>query len=100
MTSASKIGIGAIITFLGLAGVVYSMPIVTHAAASKGPVFKETDVPKYPDGMWSYIPLEFGSIGALIAGISITAFGFASTPSAAGQHTAKTDRKTGFADAA
>ncbi len=81
MPDSSKIVIGAIITFIGIAGLSYMMPITTNAAASKGPVFKETDVPKYPAGMMmTYIPLEIGAAGALIAGISVMSIGLVDTP--------------------
>lgn len=71
----SKIGVGAAITILGLAGLFYTMPMVSNAAASKGTVFTETDVPKFPDSVKMYIPVEIGAAGAVIVGISFMAVG-------------------------
>ena len=71
----SKISIGAAITILGLVGLFYTMPMVSNAAASKGPVFTEADVPKLPDNMKAYIPVEIGAAGAIIVGISLMAVG-------------------------
>jgi hypothetical protein len=48
VSDKTKIGIGAIITFLGVAALFYAMPIVAGMVSTKGPVFKETDVPKHP----------------------------------------------------
>jgi len=70
-----KIGIGAAITVLGLVGLFYAMSVVSNAAASKGAVFAETDVPKFPDNMKMYIPVEIGAAGAVIVGISLMAVG-------------------------
>jgi hypothetical protein len=75
MSFSTKISIGAAITVLGLAGLFYTMPMVSNAMASKGPVFTEADVPKLPDSIIVYIPVEIGSAGAVIAGISFMAVG-------------------------
>jgi hypothetical protein len=77
MPNSFRIGIGAIITAVGLARLFYTMPITSNAAASKGPVFSEEEVPKYPDAMKAFIPIEMGAAVALIAGISVMSVGLA-----------------------
>ena len=79
MSFSFKISIGAAITILGLVGLFYTMSMVSNAAASKGAVFAETDVPKFPDSMKVYIPVEIGAAGAVIAGISFMAVGLGET---------------------
>jgi hypothetical protein len=75
MPTSFKIGIGAAITFFGLIVLAYTLPIISNAAASKGPVFNEADVPKYPDGARTYILIAIGGVGLLIGGISFMAVG-------------------------
>ena len=75
MTISLKIGIGAAITFSGLLILGYVLPIISAAAASDGPVFSESDVPKYPDAAKGYIPMAIGGIGLLPVGISLLAIG-------------------------
>jgi hypothetical protein len=101
VSDKSKIGIGAIIVFLGLAALFYAMPIVARMVSTNGPVFKETDVPNHPPGVMMYIPIEIAGVGALIVGTSFMGYGLAQEPStAARRYLSKTDRKTGMADAA
>jgi hypothetical protein len=75
MTISLKIGIGAAITFSGLLILGYVLPIISAASASNGPVFSESDVPKYPDAAKGYIPMAIGGIGLLPVGISFLAVG-------------------------
>ncbi len=79
MSISFKVVIGAVITSLGLAGLFYTMPMVSNAAASKGPIFKEADVPKFPDALKVYIPLEVGAATSLIVGISFMGVGLGET---------------------
>ncbi len=76
MAISSKIGIGAAIVIVGLAGLVYSLPIVSNAAANKtGPVFQESDVPKYPEAYMQYVGIEIISAFVLTGGIGVLAVG-------------------------
>jgi hypothetical protein len=94
MPTSPKIGIGAAITFVGLAGLFYIMPIVSNAAASNSPVFKEENVPELPDAMKMYVPLEFGAVGALIIGIAIMSIGLGETLSLPAEQSDNTKTKT------
>jgi hypothetical protein len=78
MAISFKVWIGFFVIGLGLAGLVYTMQIVSKAAASKGLVYKE-DVPKYPDNMKVYIPMEAASAAIMTIGIVIAALGHADT---------------------
>jgi hypothetical protein len=110
MPFSFKIIIGAAITILGVVGLFYMMPMVSNAAASKGPVFTEADVPKFPDNMKVYIPIEIGAAGAVIVGISFMAVGLGETlspPSEESDHvevktksTESHDEKSGAAESA
>jgi hypothetical protein len=51
------------------------MPIVSNAAASKGPVFTEAAVPKIPASALSLVPIEIGGVAALVVGIALVAAG-------------------------
>jgi hypothetical protein len=73
--SFAKIGSGAALIVIGVAMLVYAMPIVSNAAASNGPVFTEAAVPKVPSGAMSLVPIEIGALGPLVAGIALVAAG-------------------------
>jgi hypothetical protein len=75
MPTSFKIAIGAAITFFGLIVLAYTLPIISNAAASNGPVFSELNVPKYPDDARIYIPIAIGGAGLLAVGISFMAVG-------------------------
>lgn len=76
MAVSSKLGIGAALVIVGLAGLVYSMPIATNAAANKsGPVFQESDVPKYPGEDMRYVGIEIISAAVLTGGIAMLSLG-------------------------
>src|SRR5579884_3047946 len=80
MAISANIGIGAAIVIVGLAGLVYSMPLASNAAANKsGPVFQEADVPKYPTNFMQYVALEIISAAVLTGGIAMLSLGLSDT---------------------
>ncbi len=80
MAISSKIGIGTALVVVGLAGLVYSLPIVSNAAANKtGPVFQESDVPKYPAAYMQYVGIEIISAFVLTGGIAMLSLGLSDT---------------------
>ena len=79
MAIASKLGIGAVLVAIGLAGLVYSLPVVSNAAASKATVYQESDVPKFQNAYTIYIPIVIASVGVLTGGIALMAIGLSDT---------------------
>lgn len=75
MSYPLKIGVGAATIALGFAVLVYSMPIVSNAAASNSPVYTEAAVPKIPSYAMAMVPIEIGGVGALVIGIAFVAAG-------------------------
>ncbi len=73
MMKTSFIAIGAALIVIGLAVLVYTMPIVSDAAASKTPVYSESGVPKLPNNAMSMVPIEIAGVAPLIAGIALMA---------------------------
>jgi hypothetical protein len=51
------------------------MQIFSNATASHALVYKEADVPAFPDNMKAYLALELASAGMLAVGIVIMALG-------------------------
>ena len=79
MAISSKLGIGAVLVAIGLAGLVYSLPVVSNAAASKATVYQESDVPKFQNAYTIYIPIVIASVGVLTGGIALMAIGLSDT---------------------
>jgi hypothetical protein len=75
MTTSVKVLIGAIVTALGVAGLAYSLPILSNAAANKQMILLEAQVQKMPQGMTVYIPIVLGSMGVLVVGIALLSIG-------------------------
>jgi hypothetical protein len=79
MAISSKLAIGAVLVAIGLAGLVYSLPVVSNAAASKATVYQESDVPKFQNAYTMYIPIVIASVGVLTGGIALMAIGLTDT---------------------
>jgi hypothetical protein len=67
------LGIGVAIVTLGIAGLAYSMPMVSNEVASKRPIYKESDVPGYPSSILVYVAMEIASAAILTGGIALCA---------------------------
>ena len=93
MPTSPKVVIGAIVTFLGVAGLVYSLPALSNAAASKQLVTNEAGVPKLPDNMRVFIVFVLGSTAVLGLGIALVSWGASET--LVPQYYAAADRKIG-----
>jgi hypothetical protein len=98
MPISFKIGVGAAITFTGIAAFVYTKPIVASMLSTKGPVFKESDVPQHPARLMSYIPIEIAGVGALIVGISFMAVGLVESLPSPTIHNDATKEKENLAE--
>src|SRR5438105_12252834 len=75
MPVAAKLIVGAVIAFLGIAGLAYSLPTLSNAAANKHTVFAEAELQKMPDNMKTLVPFVMGSTGVLIVGIALVSLG-------------------------
>lgn len=75
MPTSNKIGIGAVLIAVGLAGMIYTMPVVASGAAADELVVQESSVPKLPDSLLSYVGIEIASFGTLALGIVTVAIG-------------------------
>jgi hypothetical protein len=51
------------------------MPMVSNAVASKGAVYKESDVRRYPSSMLVYVAMEIASAAILTVGEALCALG-------------------------
>lgn len=76
MTIPAKLGIGAVLAAVGLAGLVYTMPVISGGLSSKGLVFKEADVPAYQSSVTPYIAIEIASAAVMTGGIVLCTWGY------------------------
>jgi hypothetical protein len=77
MVVSSKLIVGLAVVGCGIAGLVYSIPIVSNSIASKVPVYMNSDVHGYSNSMLVYVATEIGSAAILTLGIALSAFGYA-----------------------
>lgn len=76
MRISAKLGIGVALVAAGLAGLVYTMPIISNELSSEGPVYREADVPAYSSSMTPFIAVEITSAAVLTGGIVLCALGY------------------------
>lgn len=79
MSIARKLVIGATLAAMGLAGLAYTMPLISNEVASEKPVYKEDDVPEYPRSLQPYTAMEVFSAAVMTGGIVLCAVGLSET---------------------
>ena len=68
--------VGLAVAGYGIAGLVYSIPIISNSIALKVPVYKNSYVHGYPNSMLDYVAVEIGSAAVLTLGIALSTFGY------------------------
>jgi hypothetical protein len=76
MSVPAKLGMGAALVAVGLAGLVYTMPIISDDLSSKKPVYREADVPAYSSSLVPYTAVEIASAAVMTGGIVLCAMGY------------------------
>src|SRR5262245_42553913 len=86
MSVPAKLGMGIALIAAGLAGLAYTMPLISNETSSREPIYREADVPSYPSSLVPYTAVEIASAAVMTGGMVLCAIGYSersadSTPS-------------------